>query len=79
MVTYLKDKKAGAGIVIFIIILLILLGIAAFVIIQSGAFQQAVDPCEKQFQDCNHGCGEGILNSVCKEGCSYNYRNCKGE
>lgn len=74
----MANKKAGAGVVIFIIILIILLGIAAFVIIQSGAFQQAVDPCERQFQDCNHACGEGILNSICKEGCSSSYRDCRG-
>lgn len=77
MVTYLEGRKAGVGIVIFVVILLILLGIAAFVIIQSGAFQQAVDPCERQFQDCNHACGEGILKSICKEGCSVSYRDCK--
>ncbi len=73
----LKNKKAGAGIAIFIIILLILLGIAAFFIFQSGAVQQAVDPCERDFSNCNHACGEGLLSSVCKEKCSYDYRKCK--
>lgn len=71
------DNKGGAGIVIFIIILLLLLGISAFIIIQSGALEKAVDPCEKQFSECNHGCGSGILSSVCKEKCSYDYRGCK--
>lgn len=71
------DKQGGAGIVIFIIILLILLGIAVYFIIQSGAVEKAVDPCEREFQDCNHDCGEGILSSICKEKCSYEYRRCK--
>lgn len=73
----MKNKKAGAGVVIFIIILLLLLGIAAYFIISSGALEKAVDPCEREFQDCNHACGEGILSSVCKEKCSYDYRRCK--
>ena len=74
----IKNRKAGAGIGIFIIILLILLGGAAFFIISSGALQTAVDPCEREFSNCNHACGEGLLSSVCKEKCSYNYRRCGG-
>ncbi len=70
-------KKAGAGIAVFIIILLILLGVAAFFIINSGALEKVVDPCEREFSDCNHACGEGLLSSVCKEKCSYDYRKCK--
>jgi len=74
----IQNKKGGSGVVIFIIILLLLLGIGAYIIIQSGALEKAIDPCEKSFQDCNHACGEGILNSICKEKCSYDYRSCKG-
>lgn len=36
-----------------------------------------IDPCEKAFNECNHACGEGFLNSICKEKCSYDYRKCK--
>ncbi len=72
----IKNKKAGAGAVI-VIILLILLAIAAYFIIKGGAVEQAIDPCEREFQNCNHGCGEGILSSVCKEKCSYDYRKCQ--
>ena len=39
-----------------------------FFIFQGGILQKALDPCEKQFQQCNHSCGEGILSSICKEG-----------
>jgi flagellar basal body-associated protein FliL len=72
----INNKKGGAGIVILIIIL-ILLGIGAYVLISSGTLEKAVDPCEREFSDCNHACGEGILSSVCKEKCSYDYRSCK--
>ena len=73
----IKNRRAGTGIGVFIIILLILLGIGAYVIIQSGALGKVVDPCERELQDCNHRCGEGILSSICKEKCSYDYRRCK--
>ncbi len=72
----ISNKKGGAGIVILIIILL-LLGIGAYVLISSGTLEKAVDPCEREFSDCNHACGEGLLSSVCKEKCSYDYRKCK--
>ena len=39
-----------------------------------------VDPCrgkcESRFNECNHRCGQGILSSVCKEGCTYDYNKC---
>lgn len=72
----IESVKGGAGIVI-IIILLIILGIGAFVVIQSGTLEKAVDPCAKQLDSCNYGCGDGILSSLCKEKCSYDYRSCK--
>lgn len=72
------NKQAKAGTVILIIILLILLGIAVYFIIQSGAVEKAVDPCEREFSECNHACGTGILSSICEEKCSYDYRRCKG-
>lgn len=74
------NKQAGAGVVIFIIILLILLGIAGFFIysqVTGGVVRQMTDPCENAFSECNHACGEGILSSICKEKCSYDYRSCK--
>lgn len=75
----IKNKKAKSKLVILTVILVILLGIAAFVIVQSGAFERAIDPCEKELSDCNHSCGEGILNSICKEKCTYDYRECQNE
>ena len=75
------NRKGGAGTVIIIIILLILLGLAVFFIfsqMSGNVISQVVDPCERQFNECNYGCGEGILSSVCKEKCSYDYRRCNG-
>lgn len=71
------NKKAKSGVAIFIIILLILLGIGAYIIIQSGALEKATDPCKKQFEECNYQCGEGFLNSICKSGCTEIYQECK--
>lgn len=70
----LRGRMGGAGIVIFIIILLIILGGIAYFVMQGGG----LDPCKREFQDCNHGCGEGWLSGACKEVCSYEYRKCKG-
>ncbi len=74
------NKQAKIGTVILIIILLILLCLAVFYIfsqMSGNIVSQIVDPCEGEFQECNHACGEGILSSICKEKCSYDYRECK--
>jgi len=71
------NKRGGTGVVVFIIIILILLAIGGYILFKSGAVINAIDPCESNFQQCNHGCGEGILSSICKEKCSYQYRSCK--
>ena len=35
------------------------------------------DPCKSKFEDCNYNCGDGILSSVCKEKCTYQYNDCR--
>jgi PBP1b-binding outer membrane lipoprotein LpoB len=52
----------------------------AFVVIISGCIsnpldpkQQAKDSAKRSFDECNQRCGEGILSSVCKEKCTYDY------
>jgi hypothetical protein len=72
----MKNKKGSSLILIGVIILLV---IGAVVLIQSGIIQKAFDPCEKEFSNCNYGCGEGLLNSLCKEKCSFDYRSCENE
>ncbi|MBS3155402.1 hypothetical protein J4404_02800 [Candidatus Woesearchaeota archaeon] len=39
--------------------------------------KKVVDPCASAFEDCKYGCGTGILSSVCKEVCTYDYNKCK--
>jgi uncharacterized ion transporter superfamily protein YfcC len=75
----ISNNKTKSQKSIIIMILIILLIVAAFFTIQSGAFERAIDPCEKELSDCNHSCGEGILSSICKEKCTYDYGVCKNE
>ena len=60
---------------IVIIVLLLIVGVA--VLAQNDTVKKLFDPCERTFSDCNHNCGEGILNSICKEKCTYDYRVCE--
>lgn len=63
---------------ISIIILLVgLIGVIAVSGCISSGVGSVVDPCERQFNDCNHRCGEGFLNSICKEGCTSQYNQCR--
>ena len=71
-----NNKKGGAGAIIILLIIIALI-VGAYFLISSGTLEKAIDPCERQFSDCNHACGEGLLSSICKEKCSYNYRSCK--
>lgn len=64
---------------IVILTLIVLFGAGLFILIQTGVVANVFDPCERTFTDCNHGCGEGILNSICKETCAYDYRVCGGK
>lgn len=80
----------GGGFIKFIIFLVIIGAVIFFIVIaaEEGVFDEllggggkiasVVDPCEREFNSCNHACGEGILNSICKEKCSYEYRQCRG-
>lgn len=84
------QPKKSSGLKIFFLLLII--GVIVFFVImaaEEGLFEEllsggekaigrVVDPCEREFNSCNHECGEGILSSICKEKCSYSYRKCKG-
>ena len=80
-----ENVKRNVGKTIFNIILIFLIIIVLFLIVASGVIDKLfsgsgvpyVDPCERSFNDCNHDCGEGILNRICKEKCSYVFRSCK--
>lgn len=80
-----KPRSSGIGGLITFLILLGIIGFIIFMVIQSGALDEIfegsglsyVDPCEREFNSCNHECGEGILSSICKEKCTYDYKKCK--
>lgn len=80
---YHKEKSSNTSFIWFILIL----AIFAFLMIQGGVLDEAakgsgvpyVDPCVRAFEECNYECGEGLLSTVCKEKCSYDYRKCKNE
>lgn len=80
-----EPKRSSRGFLAFLLFVAIVVTIV-YVAIDSGIldeFTQSsgvayVDPCERQLNQCNHGCGEGIFNSICKEKCSYDYRKCRG-
>ncbi len=78
-----KPKGGGGGFLLLLIIIgLIVVGffIAAGRINIAGAAGSGVpyvDPCERELNQCNHACGEGILSSVCKEKCTYDYNQCR--
>lgn len=48
------------------------------VVLMGGcAAVQQLDPCEREYADCVHDCGEGILNDLCKEKCTYDRNQCQ--
>jgi len=55
-------------------LLLISLLVGLFLI--SGCSELS-DPCKSAFENCNYSCGDGILNSICKEKCTYDYNKCQ--
>jgi len=63
---------------IFFLIILLVIGAVIFIANQ-GTVQQfaTIDPCQRNLDSCNHDCGEGILSSICKEKCTYDYNQCK--
>jgi hypothetical protein len=63
-----RQKK----ILIITLIVLLILGAIIFTVVSSGVF----DACKNKLKDCNYGCGEGLLASICKEKCAYDYRVC---
>jgi len=62
---------------VWLIVVIILLVVGAVILTQTDTIKKLIDPCERTFTDCNHGCGEGILNSLCKEKCTYDYNVCE--
>jgi len=59
------------------LILIVLLIIGLMIVSGCSEITKVTDPCKSAFEDCNYGCGDGLLNKVCKEKCSYDYRKCQ--
>jgi hypothetical protein len=59
------------------IVSIIIVGVLLFGIVAVAGCINPFDPCENTFTDCNHSCGEGLLNSLCKEKCTYDYNQCE--
>ncbi len=74
-------RSSGIGIFLFILILLIIIGGVLYFANQkggiSGAVSRVIDPCDRQFDECNRACGEGWFNGLCKSGCTLDYNECK--
>ena len=85
--THVHERTSGSGLLKFAIFVLVvvIIGFIVFAVIESGALDEIfegsgiahVDPCERQFSDCNHACGEGWGNELCKTGCTFKYNQCK--
>ena len=62
--------------------ILVIILIISLVLFTSGCvsgIEKQIDPCKKQFEECNYACGEGVLSGICKEKCTYEYNKCKEE
>ena len=61
---------------------LMVIAISAILLLSIGLISgctaiQQIDPCEREYTNCVHDCGEGILSSICKEKCTYNRNDCQ--
>jgi len=73
MIKGIKLKKLVSAVLFAVLVA----GVLATFVFASDC-TATMDPCEKQLQDCNHACGEGVLAGICKEKCTYDYNQCKG-
>lgn len=63
---------------LFLIIMLVVLFLS-LILTSCSEVSRVTDPCKREFDDCNYGCGDGVFSSVCKEMCTYDYNKCKNE
>lgn len=57
----------------------LLLILVALLVSSCSEISTITDPCKSEFEDCKYSCGEGILNKICKEKCTYDYNKCQEE
>lgn len=58
-------------------LMLVFIIIALFLLMGCTEIKKVADPCRSAFEDCNYSCGEGVLSSICKEKCTYDYNTCR--
>lgn len=66
----------GKIIAVVVIVIAIIALLFIFSASAGNSLRAITDPCARQLQDCNYGCGEGWFAGLCKEGCSAQYRWC---
>ncbi len=58
-------------------IIISLIVLILFLVAGCSEITKVSDPCKSAFENCNYNCGDGILSSVCKEKCTYQYNKCQ--
>lgn|GEM_PF-3271305 len=56
-------------------IILVLAILSLAIVLTSGC--TVIDPCERNYTNCVHDCGEGILSGICKEKCTFDRNECQ--
>jgi hypothetical protein len=68
-------------ILVIVSLIIIILFILSAIGVTDAAFKGSginyLDPCEREFKECNKECGEGLLSGVCKDICTVSYRQCR--
>jgi uncharacterized protein YceK len=59
-----------------IIIVCIIILLFSITIMSGCKTIRQIDPCEREYTECVHECGEGILSSICKEKCTSDRTKC---
>lgn len=67
----MKLKLRPAGIMVIAVLAILII---TTVLISSCTI---IDPCERDYTNCVHDCGEGILSGICKEKCTYDRNSCQ--
>lgn len=74
-----NEKKEEASLMNKLLFALICIALLIGVVLISGCISggMSIDPCEREYSNCVHNCGEGILSSLCKQGCKWDRDKCK--
>lgn len=81
-----KKDLTRANRIMGIVIIALIITVLFLVLVVTGAVDDAfrgsglgfLDPCEREYKECNRECGEGLIGGLCKDGCTIRYRQCRG-